>query len=86
MTASLIDKQISSINALLETSHRLLGEGKTIDLAGLEKMASVLYETIAKQPGETGSMGAGELKGALISMMDELNRLEDRLVQSEAAG
>ncbi len=85
MTTLAVEDQISTINALLETSHRLLDEGKTIDLGNLEKMASVLYETIARQPEETPTNGIDALKTALGSMIDELNRLEDRLVQSQAA-
>ncbi len=86
MTVPAIADQISAINALFKSSQRLLGEAKVIDLGGLEKMARRLYETIAKHPRETGGMGVNELKSSLESMIEELNKLEDRLMQHKASG
>ena len=84
MTELAVADQVSAINSIMEHSHRLMDENQAINLAGLEKMAGQLYETIARNPQETGALKGEELKASLDSMMAGLNRLEERIMQSEA--
>lgn len=85
MTDPAIADQISAMDALFKTAQRLLGEGKDIDLGGLEKMAGRLHETIANRPRETGGTEASEIKSSIRSIIEELTKLEDRLMQHKAS-
>jgi hypothetical protein len=70
-----IDTRADKVTALIETSRRMLADGRPIDLAALEGKVRALCEAATAAPAEERP----RLKAVLAEIIDGLDRLTDDL-------
>ena len=76
MTASpSLTRKLEELRERIATARRLLADGQTLDLAGLEEAVETLCRSIEKLPPESRT----HLEHALVNLVDELDRLSDEL-------